>query len=127
VGIAVVEGVTRAEEVTGIPKQTIDYWTHDPLFRQLRTRARDEFAAEMWAGVQIGVRSLIDGLKGDGAPLRDKAQAVDVLARNYQLLTGQATSRTEHADITAHLTDHETEQLTQALDEWLKDDVASPA
>lgn len=115
VGIAVVEGVTRAEEETGIPKETIHYWTHDPTFAQLRTRARDEFLAEMWAGVQLGVRALIKGLDGDEAPLRDKSQAVDVLARNYQLMSGAATSRTETKELTDGLTDDEKDQLRLAI------------
>lgn len=119
-GIAVVEGPTEASRQTGIPKQTIDYWQDDPLFGQFRTRARDDVMAEWWAGIQLGVRSLIEGIQGDEAPLRDKAQAIDVLARNYQLMSGAATSRTEHADITAHLDDHEVERLNDAIDEWLK-------
>lgn len=114
-GIAVVEGVTRAEEQTGIPKETIQYWTHDPLFAQLRTRARDEFLAEMWAGVQVGVRALIDGLQSTEPPLRDKSQAVDVLARNYQLMSGAATSRTETKELTDGLSDDEKDQLRKAI------------
>ena len=97
-GIAVVDGVTAAERVTGIPKETIQYWTQKPEFAQLRTTAREAVIEELWVGLQIGVRELSSGLAGD-APLHHKAQAFIALAERYALLSGDATSRTESREL----------------------------
>ncbi len=98
VGIAVVEGVTEAERITGIPKQTIDYWMDKPEFGHLRTTAREVVAGEMWVGIQVGVKALVDGLNGD-APLHHKAAAFQALADRFALLTGGATARTENREL----------------------------
>jgi hypothetical protein len=98
VGIAMVDGVTAAERVTGIPKETIQYWTTKPEFAQLRTTAREVVAEEMWIGIQVGVRELVAGLAGD-APLHHKASAFQALADRFALLTGGATSRTESREL----------------------------
>ena len=119
VGIATVDGVTRAEKVTGIPKTTIDYWLDKPEFVHLRTTAREKVIEELWVGIQVGVKELTDGLKGD-APLHHKASAFDSLAERYALLNGEATARHETADVTAKLNDHETAALEDALENLLE-------
>ena len=98
VGIAVVDGVTAAERVTGIPKQTIDYWLSKPEFGQLRTTARESVIADLWVGLQIGVHELTKGLAEDH-PLHHKAAAFRELAERYALLSGDATSRTESREL----------------------------
>lgn len=118
-GIAVVEGVTEAGRQTGIAKQTIHYWTETPEFGQLRTRAKAEALPEMWAGIQIGARSLIDGFTSD-APLHHKAQAFVALAERYGLMSGEATARTETRTLTDGLEDHEKAALRDILDEALR-------
>src|SRR5689334_12442693 len=89
VGIAMVDGVTAAETITGIPKTTIQDWTQRPEYVQLRTTARETVAEGMWVGIQIGVRELAAGLTGD-APLNHKASAFQALAERWALLTGDA-------------------------------------
>ena len=98
VGIAIVDGVTAAGRVTGIPKQTIDDWTKRPEYRQLRTTAREAVVEQLWVGLQIGVRELAKGIAGD-APLHHKASAFSALAERYALLSGDATSRTESREL----------------------------
>ncbi len=115
VGIAEVDGVTRAAEETGIPKQTIHQWTQKPEYGQLRTTAREAVVAELWVGLQVGVRVLVAGLEGD-APLNHKAAAFDSLAERYALLNGEATNRTEHRELLADFDDHE----RQVMDDWLR-------
>lgn len=127
-GIAVTEGVTQAERDTGIPKTTIQYWTHDPEFAQLRTTAREVVAEQFWMGIQIGIAQVAQGLAGD-APLRDKADATVKLLEKYLLLKGEATTRSETRDLTEHLPDHERQALADAVDAWLRetaDDLPSP-
>ncbi len=113
VGIALVDGVTAAERVTGIPKETIQYWTQKPEFAQLRTTARETVAEEMWIGIQVGVRELVAGLSGD-APLHHKASAFQALADRFALLTGGATSRTESRE----LNDLPDSSYVAAIAEW---------
>ena len=121
VGIASVEGVTEAERVTGIPKETVQYWTRKPEFAQLRTTAREVVIADFWAGIQIGASEIAKGLSGD-APLKDKAQAVAVLVDKYALLSGQATVRTE--TLTAGLAPEQRARLRGALVALAKDETA---
>lgn len=104
VGIALVDGVTAAGERTGIPKQTIDYWQSKPEFGPLRTTAREIVVDQFWVGIQVGLREVIKGIEGD-APLKEKADALRVMADRYALLTGSATARTESRDISGSLAD----------------------
>lgn len=98
-GIAAAAGVSAAERATGIPKETIQYWTHRPEFAQFRTRAREDVLEGMWVGIQVGAQELVKGMTSD-APLHQKAQAWAALTDRYLLLAGEATSRSEHRDIT---------------------------
>ena len=115
VGIAVVSGVTEAERQTGIAKNSIVRWVDDPAFVHLRTRAREEVAQEFWAGIQVGLQAVTEGLRSDDAPLRDKAAALGILYDRYALMSGEATSRTESRALTDDLTD--TEKLR--LHDWI--------
>lgn len=119
VGVALVDGVTEAERQTKIPKETIQYWTRKPEFAHLRTTAREEVVEQLWVGIQVGVEVLTAGLKGD-APLNHKAAAFDSLTERYALLNGEATVRTETADLTAGYDDHERATLRRLLDEALE-------
>jgi len=93
-----IDGVTAAERVTGIPKPTIQDWTTRPEYVQLRTTARETVIESLWVGLQIGVRELSNGLAGD-APLHHKASAFQALAERYALLTGGATARMESREL----------------------------
>jgi len=105
VGLAVVHGVTETERRTGIPKETVQYWTQRPEFAHLRTTAREAVADQFWVGIQVGVEQVIAGLKDPAIPLRDKQQALATLYDRHALMTGAATARTESRDITGTLTD----------------------
>jgi transposase-like protein len=107
VGTALAVGSKRASHELGIPRRTIDYWINHPEFAELRQRAREDVADQMWAGVQIAIVEVVDALTNPKVPLRDKAQALDVLFKQHALLTGAATSRTEARDITGTLSDAE--------------------
>lgn len=102
-----VKGSKIASEETGVPRRTIAGWVKSPAFADLRQRARDEIAEEMWVGVQVAVKEVVDGLTNPRTPLRDKAQALGVLYDRYALLMGSATVRTETRDITGTLSDAE--------------------
>lgn len=120
VGIALVDGVTEAEKQTGIPKETVHYWLRQPQFAPLRTTARETVAEDFWVGVQIGMEEVSKGLRDPSVPLRDKAAALGVVYDRFALLTGHATSRIDTADVTAKLDDHETAQLSDAVQALLE-------
>ena len=115
VGIALVSGDSEAARQTGIPVRTINEWRSSPEFAELRARTREEVADLYWATVQEGIEQVRIGLGGE-QPLRDKAQAVGILHDRWALLTGQATSRTEHRDLTADLDDHEKQTLRDLIE-----------
>jgi hypothetical protein len=99
VGIAVLEGVTEAERQTGIPKETIHYWLDEPEFAQFRTRARDEMATDVKAAFLKGLHRTVELLAKD-TDLRAVGDVTDKLGNRYALLSGEATARTEHRDLT---------------------------
>ena len=98
VGVALVDGVTEAERQTGIPKETIHYWQSKPEFAQLRTTAREVVVDQFWIGLQVGLREVLKGIESD-APLKEKSDALRVIADRYALLTGDATSRMESREL----------------------------
>lgn len=98
VGIATVDGQTKAAEVTGIPATTIDYWLDKPEFVALRSTAREKVIEQLWVGLQVGVEALTEGIKGS-APLNHKAAAFAALAERYALLNGEATTRSENREL----------------------------
>lgn len=98
VGIAVVDGVTAAAEQTGIPRKTIEYWIDKPEFAELRQKSRGEVADQFWAAIQVGLKEVAEGLKGD-APLRDKSVALGILWDKHALMTGDVTGRTESREL----------------------------
>lgn len=119
VGVAVVDGVTEAERKTGIPKETIHYWSKQPRFAHLRTTAQEEVAADFWIGIQIALDEVVKGVQGD-APLHHKADALRTLAERYALLTGAATARTEMIAVTDGLDDHEKAALRKVIDDVIE-------
>ena len=106
-GIAAVRGVTEAERQTGIPKETIHYWTKTPEFARLRTTAREAMADQFWVALQVALSAVTSDLRNPDVPLRDKQQALATLYDRHALLTGGATARSENRDITGTISDAE--------------------
>jgi hypothetical protein len=118
-GIAAAEGVTAAERATGIPKQTIQYWTTKPDFVRLRTTAREMVADQFWVGIQVGLEQVIEGLRSD-VPLKEKAVALATLYDRHALLTGGATARSESRDITGSLSDTDVLTAIRAAEDYAR-------
>ena len=112
VAIAAFEGQAEASRVTGIPLTTINAWWKHPDFVELRTRKSQEVEEYFWAGIQVGLRAVIEGFGGE-AKLGEKAVALGVLYDKYALLSGKATSRTETHDW--KFDDHETVDRAAAI------------
>jgi hypothetical protein len=119
VGIAAVSGQTAASEQTGIPLSTIHSWWMKPEFAGLRNEKREAVAEMFWTGIQIGLKSVVEGFQSGEAKLNERAVALGILYDKHALLTGGATNRSESRDISGTLSDvdliaavREAEQIT---------------
>ena len=97
VALAAVEGVTEASRISEVPKTTIQYWTEQPEFAQLRTTAREKVEEAFNVAIQVGLRALMSNWQQ--ASLKDQAYALGVIYDRHALMTGSATSRTESREL----------------------------
>jgi hypothetical protein len=104
-----------AAEGLDIPQSNVYYWFNAPEFVELRKKTREDMAEET-AALAHKVLGVITAKLPDYEP-KDLNTLYGILVDKSQLLTGQATSRTEARDITATLDDHERETLRKVLDE----------
>jgi hypothetical protein len=104
-----------AAEGLGIPPSTVYYWFDQPEFVELRKKTREDMSAET-AALAHKVLGVITAKLPDYEP-RDLNTLYGILVDKSQLLTGEATSRSESRDITDTLDDHEREALRKVLDE----------
>lgn len=112
---AEMSSVMAAAEAVGVPMTTVAYWFNAPEFAELRKKTREDMAEET-AALAHKVLGVIKDKLPDYEP-RDLNTLYGILVDKSQLLTGEATSRTESKDITATLDDHEREALRKVLDE----------
>lgn len=120
VGLSVVEGTRPAAERLGIPVSTIHSWRESEEFAQLRTRKKDEVAAEVWATFQMGVRRIAE-LIPETEDMTKVATATGIIYDKFALMSGQATDRTETRELVAGFDDGEKEALQQWLHELAKE------
>ncbi len=107
-------GVVAAERATGIPESTIRYWMAKPEFAEIRAKTREDLAEEYKAAAHLTVARLVE-LVPVMEP-RDVIFATETVMKLSQLLTGQATSRSETRDLTDALDDDELEKLRDGID-----------
>jgi hypothetical protein len=112
VSAAAASSVLAAAQESGVPESTIRYW---PEFASLRDRTREEMADEMKVIAHIAtdrLRTLIPTMDA-----RDLTVLTSMAIDKSQLLSGGATGRTEHKDITDSFDDAEWESLKSILRE----------
>ena len=112
---AEMSSVLAASEALGIPERTVGYWFDAPEFAELRVKTREDMAEET-AALAHKVLGVITAKLPDYEP-KDLNTLYGILVDKSQLLTGEATSRSEHRDITETLDDHEREALRKVIDE----------
>lgn len=115
VGAAEVVGTLPAARAAGIPESTLRYWREAPAFAELRAQKREDVAADLWAGVQIGVRRTAELLLLT-EDVAKAAVATGILYDKFALISGSATSRTETRALTDGMDDHERAALRAVLD-----------
>lgn len=108
-------GVVEASKQTGIPHQTISYWMDRPEFGEIRRKTREDLAEEVKVATHTAWARVVE--LAPTMEARDAIFAAEKGATIMQLLSGEATSRTETKDLTNTLDDHEREALRRVLDE----------
>lgn len=119
VGMAEVIGIRPAARRAHVPESSLRRWRESPEMAQLRAEKRVDVAADMWAGVQIGMHRIIE-LLPQTDDVQKVAVATGVIFDKLQMMTGEATSRVETKSLTAERTDEELEALTTSIDSWLE-------
>lgn len=117
-----------AAEQTGIPRTTIIHWLNDPELVALRQKTRETMAEDMKALAMVALDALMGAIRRGELEGRDLIVALGVAIDKAQLLSGEATSRTETRDLTDTLDDHERARLRDILDDALRqaEDAATP-
>lgn len=116
-----------ASEQTGIPRSTIRRWLEDPELVELRLKTRESMAADMKALAMVALEALMGAIRRGELEGRDLVVALGVAIDKAQLLSGEATSRTETRDLTDTLDDHERARLRDILDDVLRQDEVAAA
>ena len=114
-------GVVAASEQTGIPASTIHYWSKKPEFAEYRNKAREDMAEEVAIVAHLAWQRVGEALRENRLEPRDALFAADKATTLYQLVSGQATNRTETRDLTEGFKDHERDLLRDLLDEVVAD------
>jgi transposase-like protein len=120
IGRALVIGDYRASVELGIPRRTVASWRASPEADTYRAQAGRALVEELWQSVIIAHEAIRSRLEQPDTSLRDLAITFGILADKAILLSGGATSRTEHVrprDEPDDLTDDERDTLAR----WLND------
>lgn len=99
----------------GIPERTVGYWMDSPEFADLRTKTRADMSHESAVLAHRTLEVIKDKL--DQFEPRDLTILYGVLVDKAQLLSGEATSRTETRDLTTAFDDDEWAKLKDVLRE----------
>lgn len=83
---------------------------------QLRAEKKEEVVGDVWAAFQMGVQRIAELLPVT-TDLAKVAVATGVVYDKLALMTGEATARSESRALTEGLSDHERQQLADALDQ----------
>jgi len=110
-------GVVAASDSSGVPESTIRYWANKPEFAEYRAKAREDLAEEVGIVAHLAWQRVAEALRAGTLEPRDALFAADKATTLYQLVTGEATTRSEARDITDTLDDHERDALRKVLDE----------
>jgi hypothetical protein len=112
-------GVVAAAEQSGIPESTIRYWAQKPEFAEYRAKARQDLVDEVGVVAHLAWRRVAEALLAGTMEPRDALFAADKATSLYQLVTGEATQRTESRELTEGLDDHERATLRKMLEDEL--------
>jgi hypothetical protein len=116
VGMAEVMGVRPAARKAHVPESTIRRWRENPDVAQMRAEKHDEVVADVWSAFQMGVKRIIE-LIPESDDLSKVAVATGIIYDKLALMSGAATTRSEHRDVTDSFDDEEWGKLKGLLRE----------
>lgn len=102
VGLALTVGSEEASRRLGIPRRRISAWRASPVYGEVIAREQAELGPRLKAAVDVALTSVLAGLEDPKSNLGHRARALEVLTTSWQLVTGQATERTESMSYTVH-------------------------
>lgn len=112
---AQMSSVAAAAEETGFPATNIRRWKDDPELAEYGAKTREEVADGFKVITGVAVDRLIRLIPTMEA--RDLTILVGVAVDKAQLLSGEATHRSEHRDLTTSFDDEEWAKLKDVLRE----------
>lgn len=110
---AIMTSQREVEKQTGIPQETLRDWLRHPKYADLRSKAREELAAESKALAHLALEEVVRRLP-EFEP-RDLSILFGILVDKSQLLSGEATGRLETRDLSGELDDHERTVLSDII------------
>ena len=111
-------GVTEAAKVAGIPHANVSYWLHDPKYDEFRRKAREDLVEEVRVAAHLLWKRVVE--TADQMEPRDALFGAEKASTILQLLSGQATARTESRELPS-FEDHETTALAELAAEVLRE------
>jgi hypothetical protein len=105
--LAQAKGTKTASAETGIPERTIGDWLSDPRYAELRAKTRDDIAEQSKVIAQLAGGEIASRIRAGGFKDTALVMAFGVAIDKLQLLSGEATARTEVRDLGRELSDEE--------------------
>jgi hypothetical protein len=112
--------VAAASDQLGIPETNIRQWRASEEYAELRAKTRGDMADEMRVLAQLAAAELAAKLRAHEIDPRDLVIMLGVAIDKGQLLSGDATSRTESRSLSEGLDDHERAALKEVLREAIE-------
>lgn len=130
IAVGMAKGAIEAAEITGVNRRTISRWlastdTHSAVVTAAVLATEEAIAARLWDTFTIGLEEVRRGLLDPHARLGDKARATEVIAAQWQLLTGRVTSRTESANLNVNVESALTPAERVELEAYLRQTIAT--
>ena len=114
-------GLTSASQQTGIPATTIHYWRKKPEFAEFRANTLAEMADDVKVVAFLAWKRVAESMPT--MEPRDAIFAAEKATTLLQLLSGQATARTETIALTDGMDDHEKALLRDLLEHAIAEKV----
>jgi len=107
----------KAADELGLTPRSVQRWMHDPELAQIVAKTREQSADAIRAVASLSWAQLAQRVADGKMEDRDLIILAGVATDKAQLLSGDATSRTEHRELLADFDDHERD----AMADWLRD------
>ena len=104
----------------GVSQRSVERWKHNPELSAIVAKTREESADSIRAVASLAWAQLAQRVADGTMDDRDLIILAGVATDKAQLLSGEATSRTETRDITADMSPEQATKLANDIDEWLR-------